>query len=34
MSPLEHQDGIDQLLLEIQSILLAIVHRDGPPMAS
>ena len=34
MSPLEHQDRIDQLLAEIQSILLATVHRDGSPLAS
>ena len=34
MSQLEHQDRIDQLLAEIQSILLATVHRDGSPLAS
>ena len=34
MSPLEHQDRIDQLLHETQSILLATVHRDGSPLAS
>ena len=34
MSPLKHQDRIDQLLYEIQSLLLATVHRDGSPLAS
>ena len=34
MSPLEYQDLIDQLSLEIQSILLVTVHRDGSPAAS
>tara|TARA_E500000178_G_scaffold190166_1_gene188247 strand:- start:439 stop:687 length:249 start_codon:yes stop_codon:yes gene_type:complete len=34
MSPLEHQNSIDQLLHEIQSILLAKVHRDGSPLVS
>ena len=33
MSPLEHQDRIDQLLHEIQSILLAAVHRDDSLLA-
>ncbi len=32
MSPLEHQDRIDQLLREIQSILLATRHQDGSPL--
>ena len=31
MSPLEHQDRIDQLLREIQS-LLATGHQDGSPL--
>ena len=34
MSPLVHQDLIDQLLHEIQSILLAIVHQDASTLAS
>ena len=34
MSPLAHQDRIDQLLHEIQSIPLAIVHQDSAPFAS
>ena len=34
MSPLVHQDRIDQLLHEIQSILLVMVHQDGSPLSS
>ena len=34
MPQLEHQDRIDELLHEVQSILLSTVHQDGSSLAS